>query len=153
MGANGTKHGNSRCRWGERRVAGNAPDHGLSCLFFLLWETGRDVEGVDADAVGGGAQLASGDREGQPFVWGGGMMWTCQRDSWVRYLRGLCPARGGDSRCTWTHPRTSLATVTYSSSFLGSGPCNWPSFLYFSLALHSHALRVYLLVPFHWTFH
>lgn len=92
MGANGTKHGDSRCWWGERREAGNAPDHGLSCLFFLLWETGWDV---DADAVGGGAQLASGDGEGQPFVWGGGMVWTRHRDSWVRYLRGLCPACGG----------------------------------------------------------
>lgn len=63
------------------RVPGNAPDHGLLCLFFLLLEMGRDVEGTEADAVGGGAQLSSGDREGQPFVWGGGMVWAHHHDS------------------------------------------------------------------------
>lgn len=59
---------------GRGRMAGNAPDHGLSSLFFLLQEMGRDGKGVDTDVVGGGAHLASGDREGQPFVWGGGMV-------------------------------------------------------------------------------
>lgn len=58
---------------GGGRMAGNAPNHGLSSLFFLLQEMGRDDEGVDTDVVGGGAHLASGDREGQPFVWRNGV--------------------------------------------------------------------------------